>query len=148
MQLKPKIRTIESKDVEVVYSIGKPFFAGPDKLDWGWTIEYVKFLSEYHTDTFFVAKMENKIVGFIVSKAPISSDKPLIGWLETMAVLPNYQKKGIGTLLINTAVKKLKEKGMKTIRLANWESKKELSSLYKKNQFYPLDKLTMRERKL
>ncbi|MDP2666330.1 MAG: GNAT family N-acetyltransferase [Candidatus Diapherotrites archaeon] len=148
MRSKPVIRTIQKKDINRVYSIGKQFFFGPDKWDWGWTIEYVTFLSEYHTDTFFVAEMNGSIIGFIVSKAPISSDKPTVGWLESMAVLPENQKKGVGTALMDQAIKVLKKKGMHSVRLTNWQSKKHLNSLYEKYGFSAKDHLIMREKML
>lgn len=143
-----QLRNIEKKDIQAVFDLDSKFFAGPDKLDWGWTIEYVQFLEQYHKETFLVAVENNKVIGFQIAKAPISADKPTVGWLETLAVDEKYQKKGIGTALLEKAMTILREKGMKTVRLTSWETKEHLTKFYEKKGFKEKDKLVMRERRL
>ena len=71
----------------------------------------------YIKDLSFVAIFENKIVGNIVYSKMFKEGKMLndIICFGPISVHPEYQKKGIGSLLINTSLKKALELGYKAV---------------------------------
>lgn len=62
-----------------------------------------------------VALKEGKTVGYIMF-SPVTVDNQVVGMgLAPMAVLPEYQKQGIGSLLVKEGIKQVKEKGYNLI---------------------------------
>ncbi|MDO8452187.1 MAG: GNAT family N-acetyltransferase, partial [bacterium] len=64
----------------------------------------------------FVARENNQAVGILIG-LPITRDSGQELFIDTVAVLPNYQAKGIGKALMETASELAKEKGFVALRL-------------------------------
>jgi GNAT superfamily N-acetyltransferase len=71
---------------------------------------------------------ENKLVGF----GRVVTDFVLHAMIFDMIVLPDYQGRGIGTLVIKTLVKKCKDRGIRDIQLFCAKGKR---AFYEKNGF-------------
>ncbi|UCG90335.1 MAG: GNAT family N-acetyltransferase [Candidatus Heimdallarchaeota archaeon] len=70
-----------------------------------------------------VAEMEGTVVGFIFGEASgwEYGVPENIGWIDTIGVDPDYQKKGIGRLLINELLNYMKKVGVDTVyTFVNW----------------------------
>jgi ribosomal protein S18 acetylase RimI-like enzyme len=52
----------------------------------------------------FIAKSDNKIVGFAYAYSLLRSDGKYMFYLHSIGILPNYQDKGIGTQLMEYVV--------------------------------------------
>ncbi len=113
-----KIRKLNKKD------FAKGFFESLDNLfKVGLTIKQAeKIFSKTSANpvyNVFVAETENKIVGtatlLIEQKFLLRGAK--FGYIEDVAVRKGFEGRGIGTLLIRTAVKKAKELGCLRVRL-------------------------------
>ena len=62
-----------------------------------------------------VAVRDEEIVGHIMF-SPVSVDNDIVGMgLAPMAVLPEFQKQGIGSLLVKEGIKQVQEKGYRLI---------------------------------
>lgn len=83
------------------------------------------FDENFDNDLCCVYLIDNVVVGFILGmkrKFPylergLEEDK---AWISIVFVKETYQRQGIGTLLLKEIEKRLKDKGTKTIFLANY----------------------------
>jgi ribosomal protein S18 acetylase RimI-like enzyme len=99
-----------------------------------WKRKSIDVRNEFYLnpDGVFVKIIEGKIVGFITT---IISKESNTGRIQTLAIHPNYQRKGIGTELINHALKYFKKEGLKLARIDVKESNISAFELYKKLGF-------------
>lgn len=68
----------------------------------------------------FAAEVSGQRAGFLLASAttePMTGLNHPSGWIETLAVLPEYQGRGIGSSLLSTAEDWLAERGCKSVRL-------------------------------
>lgn len=68
------------------------------------------------------AEHQGKLVGFMLGDVrgwEFGASES--GWIEIMGVDPAYQRKGVGTAMLNAILDELKKKGVKTVRVvARW----------------------------
>ena len=81
----------------------------------------------------FVAKDGEKIVGSIFSHT-----WGIVGWFGPFEVLPEYQNKGIGRMLIDASLAYLQKSGCETIGLETMPESKKNLQLYIKYGFWPV----------
>ena len=70
-----------------------------------------------------VAELDNKVIGFILGEVsgwefgvPAS-----VGWIDTMGVDPQYQRKGVAKALMGELIKNFRKAGVRNIyTLVNW----------------------------
>ena len=86
---------------------------------------------------FYVYKIEGKIVG--VAALQVESEET--GKLNWIYVLPEHQRKRIGTALITHLEKKAREKGLKKMRLRTIEKADQAVNFYKKLGYSLADKI-------
>jgi len=84
----------------------------------------------YNIDTCFVALINKRIIGSVMGG--FMGDK---GWISRLAVLPSWQKKGIGSKLLKTVIDRLKQKGAISINLSIAKSNEDVIEFYKKHGF-------------
>lgn len=86
---------------------------------------------------FFVATLENAIVGFvdgfIINKEDVYIEK--LAYLDRISVDCKYKNKGIGSKLIDKFTGTVKDKGAKYIKLNVFRNNIPAISLYEKNNF-------------
>ncbi|MFX0124926.1 MAG: GNAT family N-acetyltransferase [Candidatus Hodarchaeota archaeon] len=80
-------------------------------------LSFEEFLEEFKNAEFYSYTSKGKIVA--VSALEFESDK--IGKINWVYVLPQWQRKGIGTALINYLETKAKKIGLRTLRLITIE---------------------------
>lgn len=90
----------------------------------------IKKKIEYQPDLFFVGTLQDRIVASIMV-----GYEGHRGWINYMAVLPQYQKKGFGDQLLEHAVSVLKKLGCQKINLQVRETNQEVIEFYKKHGF-------------
>ncbi|MEM2924811.1 MAG: ribosomal protein S18-alanine N-acetyltransferase [Methanocellales archaeon] len=118
------IRQFKLIDLERIYEIECASFEYPwAKADFAYY-----YLS---ADGFFVAVMNNFIVGFIVAEIPF----PSTGHILNLAVDPKYRRLGIGSSLVNHVTKWFKGKGVKKMWLEVRVSNIGARAFYKKLGF-------------
>ena len=96
-------------------------------------------LKELNNDNFkyFVAKIDNKVIGFIAFSHTLDIE------IEAIAVDKDHTNKGVATLLLNKCFEFAKLNNIKNIFLEVRESNDKAINLYVKNGFY---KTNSRER--
>ncbi|MCB0319729.1 MAG: GNAT family N-acetyltransferase [Bdellovibrionales bacterium] len=78
-------------------------------------------------ETYFVAVIDNKVIGFCL--AAIKPRTPE-SWILNIGIVPELQRKGIGTLLLRRAFKELQERGATTVSLTVDPKKASTQALY------------------
>jgi ribosomal protein S18 acetylase RimI-like enzyme len=68
--------------------------------------------------------------------------RPQLGLIETLAVLPEFRRLGIGKKLVQFAMSKLFQNGMETSLITTWETNEAALAMYKKLGF----KMIMRKK--
>lgn len=128
-KLNIKIRKATLKDLNEILKIGKVSF----KSNF-WSKEALfKFFKNF-PESFLIAQINNKIVGYIFGKIRK-------GKIHSIAVSPKWRKKGIGTLLLKEYLSLSKNLKIKKITLHVRESNFAGVSFYKKNKFKVLKKI-------
>jgi len=102
------IRSENPKDYDVIYEINKQAFNGEIEAK---LINTIRNSNNFIPDLSLVALKDKKIVGHILlSQAKIKNkeaEKPIL-ILAPIAVLPEFQRQGIGSLLVKTGLEKCK----------------------------------------
>ena len=108
------IRQEMASDYEKVYEINKLAFNQENESK---LIEKIRVSKNYVPELSLIAEIDDKIVGHILfSKIKIVGDSTYDSLaLAPMAVIPKYQKKGIGSKLVAKGLEKAKELGFKSI---------------------------------
>ncbi len=117
-----KIRSLDYKDIDEIVEIERLILGKNRRKYW---LMKIDLLEERSPMTSLVAEVEGKVVGFIIAE--------VAGWeygvpdtvalIETIGVHPNYQKKGIATLLFRRLIDNLRKIGVKTVyTFVEWRS--------------------------
>lgn len=87
-------------------------------------------------ETSFVAKVEGKVVGFVISRRASIGDPPTeIGLILIMGVHPEYWGKGVARKLADALIAQYKAMGMKEIRIPIDERDMQLRDFFSKMGF-------------
>jgi len=92
-------------------------------------------LYQFFPDSFYVATVNNKVIGFIVGLVTVEK----VGRIFSLAVLKNYRSNGIGKALLKKIIDVLEKKGVKKIRLEVREDNEIAKNLYKSMNFKEVD---------
>lgn len=108
------IRAEKENDHKRVYEVNKLAFQQEDESK---LIEKIRKGENFIPQLSLVAEVDNKIVGHILfSKIKIIGDSVFESLaLAPMAVMPDLQKQGIGSALINKGMKRAKDMGFDSI---------------------------------
>lgn len=77
-----------------------------------YNVEDFKRWSHYNPDLFLVAKIEDRIAGYVITRI-----LPAQGDLASLAIHPDYKRRGVATALLDYTVKRVKEYGKNQITL-------------------------------
>lgn len=101
-----------------------------------------KYLNR-NPETCFVAESENKIIGVI-----LSGHDGRRGFIHHTAVNNTVRKQGVGTALVNAAIKALKEQGINKVALVAFHTNKLGNSFWKSQGFEDRNDLVYRNKSL
>jgi len=109
----PVIRPMKKEDYKQIAEIDKKT-TGRDRLEY-WkakaeTLDKESFIA-------LVAEIKKRIVGFILGSISgweyITPES--IGWINTIVISPEYQRKGIGQMLVSEMIEYMKKKSIKSV---------------------------------
>ncbi|MBN2393459.1 MAG: GNAT family N-acetyltransferase [Anaerolineae bacterium] len=123
-----KIRRYEEADHEPIKAITAICFEGVsidygievkygsiDGKDWRWRkVRQIDDDIAANAEGIFVAVEDGEVIGYVTSRVDHDSK---IGWIPNLAVLPEYQQRGIGKDLIEMALTYMAESGMLYARI-------------------------------
>jgi GNAT superfamily N-acetyltransferase len=116
-----KIRSLSENDLNAVVRIDEKVLGRKRRDFWKRKIAY----SDIYPRPAMVAEVDGKVVGFILGYVsgwefgvPDS-----VGWIDTLGVDPDYQRKGIGRLLFDALIAVFKNSGKEKMPEAKSEEK-------------------------
>ena len=118
------IEKIKPEFLPQIYEIEKSSFSRP------YAHSLIRMLAIEHPETFLVARIEQKIVGYAVASANEHS-----GHLFSIAVHRDFRRKGIGKRLMEEIIFELKSLGVRTLTLEVRVSNADASQFYRKIGF-------------
>jgi len=116
-----KIRPLSKGDLGTIIEIDEKVLGERRRDYWERKLE---LMNERSSRISLVAEIEGKVVGFILGEVSgwEFGVPDTIGWIDTIGVDPDYQKKGLATALAKELVKNLKTVGVRTIyTLVSWD---------------------------
>lgn len=96
-----------------------------------------KLLKDFERMTFYVYKSEGRVVG--VAALQIESEET--GRIHWVYILPEYQRRGIGTALVTHLERKAREMGLRKLRLLTVEKARWAVNFYKRLGYYLAEKI-------
>jgi len=131
-----KFRREENSDREEVYRIHQDAFQRDDEAE---LVEKLRKNKQFNSNLSFVALVDNKIVGHILfTPVQISSKSISSLALAPVSILSEYQRKGIGSQLIEYALNQLKSQGFSSVIVLGHEH------FYPRFGFLPAKKFKIR----
>jgi ribosomal protein S18 acetylase RimI-like enzyme len=108
------IREITPSDLDRVVEIDIKILGKPRPEYWEMKLDLVEKRSQI---SFLIAEMDGKVIGFIFGGASRweYGVPENIGWIDTIGVDPDYQRKGIAHILFREMTQNLKKAGVETI---------------------------------
>jgi mycothiol synthase len=119
--------------VSVVNEGFKDSFMWRDAKPSAWKRRQESF-KKSHIVEYSMAYDKEDLVGFIQSY--FNPKKPNIGLMNTLTVLPNYRRRGIGSALFASGAKFLRDRGCKTIDLMVDAKNEKAARIYENFGFY------------
>jgi len=110
----PVIRTMVRSDLDRIVEIDIKVLGKPRPEYWEMKLEAVEKRSKVSS---LVAELDGKVIGFIIGDT--SSFEYGVpentGWIDTIGIDPEYQRKGIAKILFKEMTNNLKQVGVDTI---------------------------------
>lgn len=107
--------------------------AGFELAFWGQRFSSFNMETDFDPEGFFFAEKDGEVVGS--SSGVIMHSRGNIGCVGWTAVLPEHQKKGLGTILVARSTDFLKRKGVKTVEVKTQLGRGDAIHVYKKIGF-------------
>ncbi|MFO7968019.1 MAG: ribosomal protein S18-alanine N-acetyltransferase [Archaeoglobaceae archaeon] len=117
------IRSYKPTDFQDIVTIEREAFAPKNPA-------YDVFMYISHGDDFLVVEMSGKVIGFVSIM-----DAGVDARIMSIAVKNEFRRQGIGTILIERAIEKCKEKGKLRVLLEVRTTNYDAQILYKKKGF-------------
>ena len=114
------IRHLKNEDFEAIVKIDEKVL-GEQRGDY-WERK-LALMNDKSSQVSLVAEVDNRVVGFILGDVSgwEFGVPNTIGWIDTIGIDPDYQKKGLATSLAHELINNLKAFGVKIIyTLVSW----------------------------
>lgn len=110
----PVIRTMLSSDLDRIIEIDVKVLEKSRPEYWEMKLDLVEKQPQFSS---LVAEMNGKVIGFIIGGASRweYGVPENIGWVDTIGVDPDYQRKGVAKMLFKKMTHELKKMGVDTI---------------------------------
>jgi ribosomal protein S18 acetylase RimI-like enzyme len=108
-----KIRVLNENDLDAVVEIDKKVLGKERRPFWKRKIAY----ADIYPRPALVAELEGKVIGFIMGYVSgwEFGVPDTIGWIDTLGVDPEYQRRGIGRALFDALIKNFKQSGREKV---------------------------------
>jgi ribosomal-protein-alanine N-acetyltransferase len=129
---KLRIRPFQLKDLNGVLDIERQCFKDP------WLPNMFKALFQFNPEGFFIAILDDKIVGYgvvLIEQSSINQPKERAAHLLNLAVHPRFRNMGIGKGIVGRFIIMTESAGIKEIYLEVRDSNRDAKSFYEKLGF-------------
>jgi ribosomal protein S18 acetylase RimI-like enzyme len=136
-----RIRTMSRDDADAILAIDQKITGKKRKAFW---LTRVAYGIARDPGASLVAEVDGKVVGFVLCDLRGGGFAPTEdGWIEILGVEPDYQRKGIGKLLCEEAIKHFKEKGVQRVRVSFSWTAADIAALMKSLGFRRAECITL-----
>ena len=119
------IRQMKSEDSGAISRISTEITKKPSRADF---VALIQAYAQDEESANFVAELDGKVVGFMVSYITIGFGEEKSAWIAVMGVDPKYMGEGIGASLASAIFKFYEARGVKRVYTAvKWDSTDVLS---------------------
>jgi len=128
------IRKLILEDLDKVYGLMNGYYHGELKYN---KFEEIYKLKLQDKNNYYIAAVdEENVIGLLISELQekLHREKPQL-FIEDLLVEENRRNNGIGTLLIDNAIKYAKEKNCEVIELTSYKDNFKAHKFYEKNGF-------------
>ena len=101
-------------------------------------VEDIQKKLDFQPELFFVALLDGQLIGSVMV-----GYEGHRGWLNYLAVLPSFQKKGYGKKLVNKAIEELRNMGCLKLNLQVRKSNTEVIQFYKHLGFEEEERISL-----
>jgi len=115
-----QIRILRNEDLDAIVEIDEKVLGENRRSYWERKLE---LMNNKSSQISLVAEVEGKVVAFILGDVSgwEFGVPETIGWIDTIGVDPDYQKKGLATALAHELINNLKAMGVRAIyTLVSW----------------------------
>jgi GNAT superfamily N-acetyltransferase len=122
-----KIRALSENDLDAVVRIDEKVLGRERRDFWKRKIAY----SDIYPRPAMVAEVDGKVVGFILGYVSgwEFGVPDFVGWIDTLGVDPDFQRKGIGKLLFQALIEVFKNSGTEEMPQAKGEEKTKIEGV-------------------
>lgn len=130
----PRVRTMEAKDVEAVYELGRgaPEFSVSDSLSGFWSKEQLRRWIENSNDVLLVLEENNEVVGFFLTRFHVETGK---ADMENLFIREDARGKGYARLLAVKCLEALRARGAKFASFVTGPDNEAIKKLFKELGF-------------
>ncbi len=109
-----RIREMTDEDIDAILALDKKIVGEERALTYR---DPLSFYLGAELSVSFAAELEGKVIGFALGRLR----DPDTGWIQTVAVDPEYRHHGIGTKLTQALLDRCRSKGAKTVHtVVSW----------------------------
>lgn len=119
-------KMLEEKELELMLDF-------VDDENTKYSIDVLRRFIENENNSGFIAKLDNKIIGFAYGYTLFRPDGKQDFYLHAIDIMAQYQGKGYGTELMNYIKEKIKEKGCRKMFLITNRSNSRACKCYEKS---------------
>lgn len=131
VELNCQIRLAKRTDLAKIHQIEEVIFKGFDQF----TFRRFKSLFKSPNARFFVCELGSELAGFGIGLKKKLANGKLMGRVYVIGISPNYQKKGIGQMMLKTVENWLILEGIEFINLETSAMRPHLRAFYEKNNY-------------
>ncbi len=136
-----KVRRMTDEDLPKVNEISHSLFGKERVSSWPQAVE--AHWRDHRSTLNFVAEDEGQVVGFLLGGIRQARRMvPLAGWIDMMGVQQDYQRKGVGRMLVEAFIRECEKSGA-VIEVAIKRNDKPLRKFFAKMGFKDSDLLTL-----
>lgn len=130
------VRVYQTSDENDVISLWERTF--PDDPPWNKPIDVIKNKLAFQPDWFFVCVYNGKLVGTV-----LAGYDGVRGWVQKVAADPDYQRRGIASMLMSTAEQALRQAGCPKLNLQTRTSNSSAIAFYEQAGYKTEDRVSM-----
>jgi ribosomal-protein-alanine N-acetyltransferase len=126
------IRQARKEDLKLIHAIETTIYPSP------WTFNFFRIVLHMNKNMFFVASLDEKIIGYVIGKIENTREKHELkkkGHIMNIAVSKEFQGKGIGTILLDEIESRFIEQDVFISYLEVRESNKRAQKIYEKRGY-------------
>lgn len=130
------VRVYQASDEKDVTSLWERAF--PDDPPWNKPIDVIRNKIAFQPEWFFVCHCDETLVGTV-----LAGYDGVRGWVQKVATHPDYRRRGIASLLMNTAEQALREAGCPKINLQTSADNASAIEFYKEAGYELEDRVSL-----